>query len=771
MGRPLEHWAHADDVPLLRALLARVASGGPQSSHEEEWRIRRADGVYGYVETVATNLLADERVRGIVLTARDIDERRAFEEQLRHRAFHDPLTQLANRALFYDRIEHALTREARDDRQVAVMFLDLDDFKVVNDEMGHAMGDELLVGVAGRLRGCLRSADTVARLGGDEFGVLLEHVAGPNEVVQAAERLLARFDEAFLVHGEPHKVSLSIGIAVSGNGERSVDEMLRQADLAMYAAKRDGKHRWDLYDRELESLAPAAGSEESERATWFQRGAEQREEIIGLLERPDAIGMAFQPILDLRTGTVAGYESLARFVGPETRPPNAWFAQAHRCGLGYELEARAVAAALATEGRPAGTYLTVNVSPSALVSAPVQAVLPPSLEGIVIELTENELLSDAPGLEPALADVRQRGGRLAIDDAGAGYAGLKHVMRLEPDLIKLDRSLVAGVEHDEGRAALIASFVRYGRASGAVVCAEGIETLGDLERLADLDVGFGQGYVIARPGPEWPAVSPAASDACSVSFTAALAAPLPMTAATLEDVLALVAGARDRSGVAAAAAGIARELRADLVRIARLDPVTGAREAMTFDLELPERLDEVGLARLAAGEAVQVLAGDSRADAGDLEGLAALGHRSLLRVPILCHGRLVATLEASRVTETPWSRIEISSARIIAHQLGATLAVSPHSVPAVRRRRGRSTRHAQFSGRDAAPVVIADRAGSKRRADAAEPPAERMRMTLGGATAGVWRRRPPGNPPWPLFPWLENFGRRAVSTERNAQTT
>ena len=673
LGRPLQDWAHVDDVPLLRALLARVAAAAPQSSHESEWRIRRANGAYGYVETVATNLLGDERVRGIVLTARDIDERRAFEEQLRHRAFHDPLTQLANRALFYDRIEHALTREARDDQQVALMFLDLDDFKVINDEMGHAVGDELLVSVAGRLRGSLRSADTVARLGGDEFGVLLEHIAGPNEVVQAAERLLARFDEPFLVHGEPHAVQLSIGIAVSGNGERSVDEMLRQADLAMYAAKRDGKHRWNLYDRALEDLAPTAQGEESERATWFQRGTEQREEIIGLLERADAVGMAFQPILDLRTGVVAGYESLARFVGPQTRPPNAWFAQAHRCGLGYDLEARAVAVALATAGRPAGTYLTVNLSPSALVSEAVQAVLPASLEGIVIELTENELLTDAPGLESALADVRRRGGRVAIDDAGAGYAGLKHVMRLGPDLIKLDRSLVAGVEHDEGRGALIASFVRYGRASGAVVCAEGIETLGDLERLADLDVGFGQGYVIARPHADWPAVTPAASDTCTAAFSAALAAPSPAGGASLEDVLALVAGSRDRSALAGAAAAIARELRAELVSIARVDPVTGGREALTMDPAPPTMLDEHALARLAGGEAVQVVADGMSADLG---GLLALGQRSLLRVPVVAHGTLIATLEASTSTDRSWSRIEIGSARIIAHQLAAALVLT-----------------------------------------------------------------------------------------------
>jgi diguanylate cyclase (GGDEF)-like protein/PAS domain S-box-containing protein len=663
-GRPLQDWAHPEDVPLLNALLARVTTAAHQTSHEGEWRIRRADGNYGYVETVATNLIDDEHLGGIVLTARDVDDRRAFEEQLRHRAFHDPLTQLANRALFYDRIEHALTRDARDEQQVAVLFLDLDDFKVVNDEMGHAVGDELLVGVGARLRGRLRSADTVARLGGDEFGILLEHVAGPNEVVQAAERILAAFEEPFLVHGEPLTVSLSIGMAVSGNGERSVEEMLRRADLAMYAAKRDGRHRWDLYDRDLERLAPTAGQEEPERATWFQRGAEQREEIVGLLDREGAIRMAFQPILDLRTGLVTGYEALARFAGPQARPPNAWFAQAHRCGLGYELEARALAAALTTPDRPAGTYLTLNLSPSALVSAPVQAALPASLDGLVIELTENELLADATGLEGALADVRERGGRIAIDDAGAGYAGLKHVMRLAPDLIKLDRSLVTGVEHDDGRASLIASFVRYGLESGASVCAEGIETLGDLERLADLDVSYGQGYVIGRPAEDWPPPSADAAHACSASFKAALAAPRDGGAGRLEHVTSMIADAASDDDLAGVAAAISEALGADRVRIRRSAE------------ELPATSREV----------VQVLAEGTEVPV------------ALLRVPLTCRHRLVGTLEAHRDSTRPWSRTEISYVRIIARQLGAALEFLRDDA-----REGEVTACRRASGRPVAP--------------------------------------------------------------------
>jgi GAF domain-containing protein len=264
----------------------------------------------------------------------------------------------------------------------------------------------------------------------------------------------------------------------------------------------------------------------------------------------------------------------------------------------------------------------------------VQGVLPESLDGVVIELTENELLSGAPGLEAAIAEVRQRGGRIAIDDAGAGYAGLKHVMRLEPDLIKLDRSLVAGVEHDASRASLIASFVGYGRDSGAAVCAEGIETIGDLVRLADLDVTFGQGYVIARPAHDWSPASAEAVDACTVSFTAALSLP---SGDDLEQVVALLADARDGDDLSAAAAPIARELRADRV-------------------------------------VLEMAPASATGDPADVARLARAGDRSLLRVPVTCEGAVVATLEVYRDSELPWSRFEIRRARMIAYQLGATLA-------------------------------------------------------------------------------------------------
>jgi diguanylate cyclase (GGDEF)-like protein/PAS domain S-box-containing protein len=639
---------HLEDVAPLSAFLAAVASKPAGEQQEAEWRMRFADGSYRHLAGVATNLLEDERVGGLVLTARDVDDRKAFEEQLRHRAFHDALTGLANRALFYDRIEHALTRGARGDGQVAVIFVDLDDFKPVNDRHGHASGDRLLEEVARRLSSCLRSADTAARFGGDEFGILLESVDGPDAVAQTASRVLEALSQPFDLDGEPVPLTASIGMAVSAMGDRGVEELLRKADLAMYEAKRHGKCRAELYRPALERVEAGADG----RGAWFSRDEEQREEIHSLLEDPGALTMVFQPLVDLRTGRVAGYESLARFNRTPVRPPNEWFAQAHRCGLGYALEARAIVAALSTPGRPGGTYLSINLSPSSLVSEEVMSVLPEDMTGLVVEVTENELVSEDPAVEAAIAALRDRGARLAVDDTGAGYAGLTHVMRLAPDIIKLDRALTTGVDTDPVKAALVASFVRYARDIDATVCAEGVETLEELQCLADLDVTYGQGFGIARPAAPWADVGPEAAAACLVSFEASLVetAGTPGRAEhdrRLERLAAQLAEVVSEGGLRACLSAIAEELHADEVSVERDD--------------------------VRAAGASQLLAHDPAADPEEIAALQRAGFGSRLRVPVAYRGRIVGQLEARCREERPWSRFEIGRARMIALQLGPVL--------------------------------------------------------------------------------------------------
>jgi diguanylate cyclase (GGDEF)-like protein/PAS domain S-box-containing protein len=671
LGTHIAAHVHPEDLRKLGSALSRAAAAPGGGAVEGEWRMSYPDGSWRHVEAVATNLLADTSVGGIVLTARDVDERKAFEEQLRHRAFHDSLTGLPNRALFYDRVEHALTRGGRDDRTVALLFIDLDAFKAVNDDHGHAVGDEVLVEAARRLEVGVRAADTLARLGGDEFGLLVEDATGINEVVQLADRLQDAFASPLSARGDAFRVGLSIGIAVSGPSDRAVDELLRRADLAMYAAKRAGRGRWEIYEPALEGVV-SSGDTDAHAVTWFQRSDEQREEIVSLLERPDVLEIVFQPILDVRSGVISGYEALSRFHTSVERPPNAWFAQAHRVGLGPELEAVAIAAALRAPGRPLGCSVSVNLSPSSLLSDAVLAALPEKLAGVVLEITENERVSEDPAVREAIAALRARGVRLAVDDAGSGYAGIRQVMQLDPDVVKLDRSLVTGVDRDPGRAALVRSFVRYAAEMGTDVCAEGVESLSELERLASLDVTYCQGYAIAHPAKPWAGASPEAVEICLATYSASLAGPSSDDTASIDRRVEWLSDALSRAvgqeeALEPLMQPLARALRADAARLEH----RGSHVAAGGEPAAVHALGRIGeQRRVARGEAVQLLSGDPDLDATLAALMTEAGLHSALLVPVPGDG--VLALGSARVQ--PWTRGEIGRARVLANQLAATLA-------------------------------------------------------------------------------------------------
>src|SRR4051794_22298578 len=680
-------FVHPHDCVLLNGLMTGALAAGPGATERVGWRMRHAEGRWVDVEVQATNLTHEEHVDGLLLSCRDISASKAFEEQLRHRAFHDPLTQLPNRALLLDRIEQAM---ARDQRTIALLFVDLDDFKVVNDTLGHAAGDALLTGVAARLRGCLRSADTAARLGGDEFALLLEEVVDPSEGERVASRVLDTMRRPFSLHGEPVHVNVSVGLVVAKAGTASVHELLRRADFAMYAAKRNGKSRAEQFDatadaelvEQFERTAPV--NDEAERVTWFARAEEQRAEIEQVLEDPGArIAHVFQPVVDLRTGLVAGFEALSRFKDSR-RPPNAWFAQAHRCGLGIELEMAAARAQLETPHRPLGTRLSINLSPTAMLSAEAENLLDGDLSHLLLEVTEDELMAEGGALEERLGELRRRGARLAVDDIGAGYAGLKQVMRLQPDLLKLDRSLVAGVCEDPAKGAMVDALVRYARRIGADVCAEGVETLEDLEALADLDVTYGQGYVLARPAPPWAGVDPAAVAVCRSALSAVIRhdrrgeSSAATTELGLERVCHQIGFVATRTDLRRVLDPIRALLGVDEVILslvtedsAWLETVVtnGATEDDRFLLSEYPATEKV----LATGEAEQVLASDPEADPAEVRLLTEMGYRSLLMVPLLAGAQSIGVLEACAVEERPWSRTQIHSARILGYQLAHVL--------------------------------------------------------------------------------------------------
>lgn len=664
VGTLLRDLLHPHDPPL--------AAGG---EHPLVWRLRHADGTYRWVDATVRDARADAAVGGYVVLARDAAARRRAEADLRHRALHDPLTALPNRALFLDRVALALRRRVPEARQVAVLYVDLDDFKDVNDRLGHAVGDEVLLTVASRLRGLLRTGDTAARLGGDEFAVLLESVAGVEEAERVAARVLDALAEPVGAGARRVTVPPSVGVALAGTGDR-VDDVLRAADVAMYAAKAAGKGRWTRYREELHGQATAAS------------GDVGRQEIEALLAAPGAIRPVVQPIVDLRSGDVVGFEALARFAGPlEGLPPEVVFAQAHAAGLGARLEAEAVAAALALEGRPPRTFMSVNVGPAALVSDEFEAVLPADLSELVIEVTENELVTGGEAVTAVLARLRSRGARIAVDDAGAGYAGLRQLTLLRPDIIKLDRSLLTGIDGDGARGALIDAFVRFAARIGAQVCAEGIETVAELVAVADLDVLYGQGYVFARPGHGWASAASGAVEACRRTVAEALGplrlgleegAPDDRALAHIGALLAGVTSMEDLGVVMEAmnklmdaqdmCFSMLDETRTNLVTVVEI-PWSSAGQAWPMDsYPATQRV-------LEQQTAEQVRSGDPDGDPHELACLKACDPRfnSLLMVPVVAAGQAVGLLEVYAFDDRAWTRAQITRARVFGYQLGAVL--------------------------------------------------------------------------------------------------
>ena len=430
--------------------------------------------------------------------AHDFDEMAAALERgtkrLEGLAHEDALTGLSNHRHFQEMLQGEIADATTNGGSVALAVVDIDYFKRINDARGHPFGDEVLRAVGQRLSAALSGIGCCARLGGDEFAVILPGAdrAQAFALCEAARAAVASYSES------DYELSCSAGVACCPEDARNATDLVQLADGALYWAKSTGRAHSRMYDPEHVMVVTE----------------EQRVEFGALLERPRALRPVFQPLVDLSNGEVVGYEALARFDDDRNLPPAWWFAQAHRFGLGPQLEAEAVRAALAEPGRPPQAFLAINLSPSALRSNAVQSVLPEDLSGLVIEMTEQEevLLDDR--LQTTLAPLRARGARIAVDDAGAGYAGLQQVMRMQADIIKLDRSLIQDVHADQAKAALVRSLVHFASETGAVLCAEGIECLDELRTLCDLGVTLAQGYALAHPGPAWAGVDATAAALC-----------------------------------------------------------------------------------------------------------------------------------------------------------------------------------------------------------------------------------------------------------------
>jgi diguanylate cyclase (GGDEF)-like protein len=387
-------------------------------------------------------------------------------------ALRDSLTGLRNHRCFQEDIRRSLER----DSGVHALLVDMDGLKRVNDKLGHQIGDERICQLATALADSCSGVDARAyRIGGDEFAIIAAGVvARPERVADALHAEL---------RAQGGLVTATVGIATAAPGMEA-DELLRRADKALILAKPLGSGT-RIYSRALESAPTSA---EAERA-----------ELVAIIDDPSAIVPVFQPIVDLRTGEVVAHEVLSRFPNAGWRTPQEWFDLAHAHDLAIEFEAAAVRAALETPARPALRFLNLNISPKVLLGARDRIGLPDDLSAITIEVTEDELVTEGRDLELALHELRSRGARIAIDDAGARYAGFAQLVRVRPDVIKLDRSLVEGVETEPLKAAVVKAFVQYAESARAVICAEGIETVEQLQTLTALGADTGQGYLLGRP--------------------------------------------------------------------------------------------------------------------------------------------------------------------------------------------------------------------------------------------------------------------------------
>ncbi len=503
VGTGLGEVIAASDHEQLHRLLADVRAGrGPRDG--VDLTAVRADQVPLQVECTCRDLRGDPAVGGLVVTIRDVTERRRLQNDLVHQAFHDGLTGLANRARFQSRLEQAALLAARTQTQVGVLFIDLDDFKEVNDTLGHGVGDRLLISVGERISAAVGPLNTVARTGGDEFAVLVEQVLAPDEAEQIAHRIVAALNDPFEVSdsaGGYHLVrgAGSVGVAISGDAD-GIGELLQRADVAMYAAKVDGKNTWQRYRDDLHIVM----------VRRLEMRAALNEAVAG-----EQMRLRFQPIVDLSTLEITAVEALVRWEHPSfgLLGPAEFIELSEENGSIVAIGGWVLREALRTFAQWADTvpesplrYVSVNVSArqfrtpgfvdqvrAALAATGVQ----PSQ--LLLEITESLVLRDAEQVWSDLRELRAMGIRIAIDDFGTGYSSLSYLRQMPVDVLKIDKSFIDDISHSEQQLALVEHIVNLARTLELTVVAEGIELVEQRAALGQMGCPYGQGYLFAEP--------------------------------------------------------------------------------------------------------------------------------------------------------------------------------------------------------------------------------------------------------------------------------
>ena len=498
IGRRATEIVHADDHEYVLNRFASVPKAGVEPSFLQQFRMEKSDGTYCNVEAVITDQRDRPSIGGYVANVRDITERKEFEALLAHQALHDSLTGLANRQLTVDRAEQMLLRARREQGEVALCFIDLDNFKDTNDSLGHEAGDKLLCAVAARLSRMLRGGDTVGRLGGDEFVILTEGSTLADGPFLVAERIRSALHEPFFLEGYeglPITVTASVGIAT---GDRpSAQELLRDADVALYRAKAVGKDCCVLFEPEMQSAA-------------VDRLALKSNLYSALAN--DQFFLLYQPIFELDSMVVRGVEALLRWQHP-TRgviSPDEFIPVLEENGLilgvGAWVLQEACAQAARWNAQGYRVQMSVNVSmrqiaSPQLVGDVVDALAASRLDPdtVTLEVTESVLMRDAEATVAHLCRLKELGVKIAIDDFGSGQSSLTYLRRFPIDELKIDRSFIAAIDGSRESTALLHALVELGRTLGLSIVAEGIETCNQLEGLRSEHCTYGQGFIFARP--------------------------------------------------------------------------------------------------------------------------------------------------------------------------------------------------------------------------------------------------------------------------------
>ena len=530
LGMTFQEITHPDELPAIHSHVRQMLEGRLPTCQTEKRYIHK-DGhvvwIYLSISRVGGNRADDSR---LIFQIQDITDRKLAERQLLHDAFHDVLTGLSNRALFIDRLKLALARHKRlGADHFAVLFLDLDRFKVINDSLGHAIGDQLLVGIARRLETCLRPGDTVARLGGDEFTILLEDVTDTREVTTIAQRIQKELSLPFNLGGHEVYTTASIGIAPSTTGYESPDDILRDADTAMYRAKSMGKARYEVFDKEMHTHAVNLLNLETD----LRRALDRREFTV-----------YYQPIVSLGTGEVKGFEALLRWRHPQHGfiAPDEFIPVAEETGLilpigrwALEEACRQMREWQAQFPKAAGMYVSVNLSARQFANPELCEQIEEALEttglgpqSLKLEVTESVVMENIEKTIEMLRQLRSMGVESSIDDFGTGYSSLSYLHHFPSTTLKIDRSFISRMGGVGENSEIVRTILLLARNLGMQVVAEGVESVEQLAQLRALACDFGQGYLFSK-----------AINAAAVGRTLSEASPQSLRAANSQGLAGL----------------------------------------------------------------------------------------------------------------------------------------------------------------------------------------------------------------------------------------